>query len=144
MKQKQINCFFSLKSIQQNKHIQYSSAAAQSHQVESGKSNNVLTNSTQGRSEVEVRTSRKALDEGRSLHAAIVKAGFELDIIWQNHIINVYNKCSRIGDARKVFDRMPEKNLVSWSAMVTGYAQNGCNEEAVKAFREMEPEGAGE
>ncbi|XP_057863194.1 pentatricopeptide repeat-containing protein At2g13600 [Cryptomeria japonica] len=141
MKQKQIHCFLSFKSIQQNKHIQYFSAAAQSHLVESGKLNNVLNDSTQGRIEVDVRTSRKILEEGRSLHAAIIKIGFELEILWQNHILNVYAKCRRIRDARQVFDKMPERNLVSWSAMVTGYAQNGCGEEAVKVFREMQREG---
>ena len=36
---------------------------------------------------------------------------------------------------------MPEKNLVTWNAMIAGYSQNGHGEEAVRLFRQMELSG---
>ncbi|KAF5804139.1 putative tetratricopeptide-like helical domain superfamily [Helianthus annuus] len=38
-------------------------------------------------------------------------------------VVDVYAKCGRNGDARKVFDEMPVRNMVSWSGMIYGYAQ---------------------
>ena len=49
----------------------------------------------------------------------------------------MYAKCERIEDARKVFDRMPEREAITWTTIVTGYAQNGPAEKALKLFRQM-------
>ncbi|MFS7968890.1 putative tetratricopeptide-like helical domain superfamily [Helianthus anomalus] len=38
-------------------------------------------------------------------------------------VVDVYAKCGRNGDARKVFDEMPVRNVVSSSGMIYGYAQ---------------------
>ena len=43
--------------------------------------------------------------------------------------------------ARLLFDKMPEKNMVTWNAMIAGYSQNGHGEEAVRLFRQMELSG---
>ncbi|KAF2290036.1 hypothetical protein GH714_042466 [Hevea brasiliensis] len=48
----------------------------------------------------------------------------------------MYAKCGEIKDARKVFDQMPERNVVSWSGMIYGYAQFGEDEEALRLFKE--------
>ncbi|KAE8713826.1 hypothetical protein F3Y22_tig00110204pilonHSYRG00039 [Hibiscus syriacus] len=40
-------------------------------------------------------------------------------------VLNMYAKCGRINSARQVFDEMSERNLVSWSAMISGYDQAG-------------------
>ena len=37
----------------------------------------------------------------------------------------------------KLFEKMPERNLVSWTAMITGYAQDGRVDEALKLFKKM-------
>jgi pentatricopeptide repeat protein len=87
---------------------------------------------------LQVCVNRKSLKEGRRVHGHVIKNGFEMDRFMQNHLANMYAKCSGIDDARQVFDKMSERNLVSWSTMITGYAQNGCGEEAMKLFREMQ------
>ena len=43
--------------------------------------------------------------------------------------------------ARLLFDKMPEKNLVTWNAMIAGYSQNGHGEEVVRLFHQMESSG---
>ncbi|KAJ0082167.1 hypothetical protein Patl1_10655 [Pistacia atlantica] len=49
----------------------------------------------------------------------------------------MYAKCRFFGYARKLVDRSPALDLVSWSALISGYAKNGLGEEAILAFQEM-------
>eukprot|EP01018_Ginkgo_biloba_P022114 Gb_05939 [translate_table: standard] len=74
---------------------------------------------------------------GNQVHAHIVKNGFEASIFVQNHLVNMYAKCQWLESARKAFDKMSERNLVSWTAMIAGYAQHGLGKEALGLFCEM-------
>lgn len=49
----------------------------------------------------------------------------------------MYLKCDRIEDARKLFDKMPERDVVVWSAMIAGYSRIGLVDEALGLFSEM-------
>ncbi|KAK7823265.1 pentatricopeptide repeat-containing protein [Quercus suber] len=53
----------------------------------------------------------------------------------------MYAKCAvdgSVDDARKVFDLMVDHNVVSWTAIITGYVQSGGRDkEAVELFCEM-------
>ncbi|XWS28139.1 hypothetical protein CRYUN_Cryun25bG0039900 [Craigia yunnanensis] len=79
----------------------------------------------------------KAFCCGLSLHAAVFKAGIQADVIVSNHVLNLYAKCGKINFARQVFDEMSEKNLVSWSAMISGYDQAGEPLSALDLFFQM-------
>jgi pentatricopeptide repeat protein len=50
----------------------------------------------------------------------------------------MYAKCGSIEDARKVFDRMRQQDSASWSAMIVGYAINGCSKESLELFEQMQ------
>ena len=52
----------------------------------------------------------------------------------------MYAKCGRIVDARRVFDRMLEKNVFSWTSMIDGYGKNGFPDEALELFQKMQKE----
>ncbi|KAL5541134.1 hypothetical protein UlMin_044381 [Ulmus minor] len=67
----------------------------------------------------------KALIHGTSLHAAVFKTGMQSDVFISNHVLNMYAKCGNMTSARRVFDEMSERNIVSWSAMISGYDQAG-------------------
>lgn len=82
----------------------------------------------------------KSFRHGFSLHAVAIKLGYESNIIISNHILNMYAKCGHIEFARQLFDEMPERNVVSWSAMISGYDQTGKSLEAVKLFARMKIE----
>jgi pentatricopeptide repeat protein len=43
--------------------------------------------------------------------------------------------------AHKLFERMPEQNVVSWTAIIAGYSQNGHPHEALAFFNEMQVQG---
>ncbi|XP_022730812.1 pentatricopeptide repeat-containing protein At3g49170, chloroplastic-like [Durio zibethinus] len=78
-----------------------------------------------------------AFRSGLSLHTAALKVGIQADVIVSNHILNMYAKCGKINFARQVFDEMSEKNLVSWSAMISGYDQAGEPLSALDLFSQM-------
>ncbi|XP_057838577.2 pentatricopeptide repeat-containing protein At1g05750, chloroplastic [Cryptomeria japonica] len=46
-------------------------------------------------------------------------------------------KCGKIEKARDLFDKMPHRTGISWTAMIAGYMINGQVEEAIKAFHEI-------
>lgn len=71
------------------------------------------------------------------MHAQLAKSGLLVDAKLRNHLVSLYSKCRAFGYARKLLDESPEPDLVSWSALISGYAQNGMGKEAVLAFQEM-------
>ena len=79
----------------------------------------------------------KALRNGLSLHAAAFKTGLQSDTIINNHILNLYAKCGNLTFARQVFDEMPERNLVSWSAIISGSDQAGQHLMALDLFSKL-------
>lgn len=78
----------------------------------------------------------KSLRFGKSIHAQLIKAP-TFDLIQTNHLINLYSKCGHPGVARKVFDSMPERNVVSGSALMAGYLHNGMPSQALHLIKEM-------
>jgi pentatricopeptide repeat protein len=74
---------------------------------------------------------------GKSVHGSVLRCGLEEDVFVGTSLIDMYGKCGEIVDARKVFDRLSERNVVSWTAMVVGYVSFGDLVEAKKVFDEM-------
>lgn len=59
------------------------------------------------------------------------------DMYASNHVINMYAKCGSLECAQKVFDEMSQRNVVSWTAMVSGYAQQGRGDDCFRVFSGM-------
>ncbi|CAF2095642.1 unnamed protein product [Brassica napus] len=78
---------------------------------------------------------------GRSVHSSLFKVGLERDDHVNHSLITMYAKCRHVVDARKVFDEITEKDMVSWNSMIAGYSLAGKAEDAVGLFRRMEEEG---
>ncbi|XP_030506963.2 pentatricopeptide repeat-containing protein At4g13650 [Cannabis sativa] len=75
--------------------------------------------------------------QGTQFHAMIIKTGYSSETEVSNVLITLYAKCGRIDDAQREFSEMPEKNEVSWNAMITGYSQHGLGIEALNLFEQM-------
>ncbi|GMY14653.1 pentatricopeptide repeat-containing protein At2g37310 [Fagus crenata] len=73
----------------------------------------------------------------KEVHCFVLRRGLELDIFVLNALITQYSRCDEIGFARTVFDRMPERDIVSWNSMIAGYSQAGFYEECKELYREM-------
>lgn len=82
-------------------------------------------------------TQLRKLREGKVVHAQILNSHFRDDLVIQNTILNMYAKCGSLVDARNVFDKMSVRDMVTWTAMITGYSQNGEAEEALILFPQM-------
>lgn len=78
-----------------------------------------------------------ALQFGMSIHSCLVKKGFGANIIVGTALIDMYSKCGSLSSSRRVFDEIPRKNLVSWSAMISGYGAHGQGEEAISCYHEL-------
>ncbi|KDP22514.1 hypothetical protein JCGZ_26345 [Jatropha curcas] len=81
------------------------------------------------------------LDLGRETHALIIVNRFVLDVFLGSSLIDMYAKCGQTEDARKVFDKIPERNLVCWTSIIVGYARLDMFKKAIQLFREMQLSG---
>ncbi|PKA57813.1 Putative pentatricopeptide repeat-containing protein [Apostasia shenzhenica] len=75
--------------------------------------------------------------EGRALHGHVVKFGLGFDVFVQTALLDLYGSCGEIADAVKTFDRMPERDVAAWNAMVSACARSGSVSLAEKVFDEM-------
>ena len=78
------------------------------------------------------------MEQGKWVHAHILKGGCKLDVFVGNALIDMYGKCGCIEDARQVFDRLPRRDVVSWNAMITVCALHGHGKEVVRLFENMQ------
>lgn len=80
------------------------------------------------------------LELGRQVHVHVLK--FDQDLILNNALIDMYCKCGSLEDANSAFSRMVEKDVISWSTMVAGLAQNGYSRQALELFESMKESGS--
>eukprot|EP01018_Ginkgo_biloba_P019470 Gb_05264 [translate_table: standard] len=83
----------------------------------------------------------RLLPEGKQVHAHIIQTGFEPDIFLDTKLVILYAKCGGLIDARRLFEEMPKRNVVSWTAMIAAYAKYGYSEQALMLFYEMQRTG---
>ncbi|KAM7474853.1 hypothetical protein LguiB_022096 [Lonicera macranthoides] len=82
-------------------------------------------------------SSELALREGQAIHGLTVKYGTDADVFVGSSLIDLYGKCREIESARKIFDELHDRNVVSWTALIIGYVNVGYLLEAKKLFDEM-------
>ncbi|WMV44465.1 hypothetical protein MTR67_037850 [Solanum verrucosum] len=72
---------------------------------------------------------------GVKAHGLVVKGGFDYDVFVKTGLVCFYARCGFLDDAHQMFDDIPEKNVVSWTAIMTGYIDFGKFKEAIGLFR---------
>ncbi|KAL8539600.1 hypothetical protein ACS0TY_001274 [Phlomoides rotata] len=78
---------------------------------------------------------------GEEVHRHVIRSGFGDNTFVLNALVDMYAKCGDIIRARKVFNSMEEKELVSWNSMITGYIRHGLIMEALFILQGMIREG---
>ncbi|KAL2555952.1 Pentatricopeptide repeat-containing protein [Forsythia ovata] len=78
-----------------------------------------------------------AIIQGRELHCYSCRRGFEFNDRVKTALVDMYAKSGNVGVARILFEGLNEKRLVSWNAMITGYAMHGHAYEAFDLFKRM-------
>ncbi|KAM3285259.1 pentatricopeptide repeat-containing protein, chloroplastic [Capsicum chacoense] len=81
--------------------------------------------------------------KGKQVHAQLILHGFSDSLFAMTSVVNLYAKCGMVGDAYKMFDRMPERDLVCWNTVISGYAQNGMPKRALELVVRMQEEEGG-
>ncbi|KDP24314.1 hypothetical protein JCGZ_25610 [Jatropha curcas] len=80
---------------------------------------------------------------GIQVHGLILRMGFDNDVVTGSSLLDMYAKCKRLDDSLQVFSEIPEKNSVSWSAMIAGCVQNSQYVEGLQFFIKMQKAGVG-
>ncbi|KAJ7558424.1 hypothetical protein O6H91_04G038300 [Diphasiastrum complanatum] len=81
------------------------------------------------------------LEEGRRLHAEILRSGLKLDLSLTNCLIDMYAKCESLIDACRVFDSMERQDVVSWNIMIMGSVKCRQAERSLQLYLQMQQEG---
>lgn len=82
-----------------------------------------------------------AVEQGKQIHACSVKFGFSLGIPIGSALSTMYAKCGYLTDCSLVFGRMPQRDVVAWNSIISGFSQNGRGIDALNLFEEMKKEG---
>ncbi|XP_058081466.1 pentatricopeptide repeat-containing protein At5g65570 [Magnolia sinica] len=77
------------------------------------------------------------LNKGKLIHGLNIKSGFESAVASQTSLLSMYSKCGLVDDSLKVFHRLVDPNLMSWTAVIVGLVQNGREESALLMLRQM-------
>ncbi|KAI3856490.1 hypothetical protein MKX03_023538 [Papaver bracteatum] len=68
---------------------------------------------------------------GRQVHAHILSIGIERDVMINSALVNMYSKCGSISEASQIFNDTANQDVVSWTAMINGYAEHGYSKQAI-------------
>ncbi|KAK3440209.1 hypothetical protein EUGRSUZ_B00510 [Eucalyptus grandis] len=81
--------------------------------------------------------SLNAVEFGGKVHEYIEERGYGDAVKLCNSLITMYSRCGSMDKAFMVFKGMRVKNVVSWSALISGLAMNGRGKEAIEAYLAM-------
>ncbi|KAJ4963748.1 hypothetical protein NE237_023687 [Protea cynaroides] len=79
--------------------------------------------------------------QGMAIHGRAIKDGYISDVSLVNALISMYLNCGDLGSGQLLFEGMPEKSVVSWNALITGYRYHNLHGEVIVLFRQMTIEG---
>lgn len=82
-----------------------------------------------------------AINLGKWIHDYMKEMTLEDDVSLSTALVDMYAKCGQLGVSREVFNSMPERDIVSWNVMISGYGIHGYAREAIEVFGEMEKMG---
>ncbi|KAF8395722.1 hypothetical protein HHK36_019672 [Tetracentron sinense] len=144
------NCFFEMQEVEDFKPNVVSWTALIAGNEQNGSSSQALQvfrqmviegvkpNSITIASVVSACTNLSMLRHGKEIHGYCIKTDeLDSDVLVGNSFVDFYAKCRYLEVAHRKFNRIKHKDLVSWNAMLAGYALRGCHEEAVELLNEM-------
>lgn len=81
------------------------------------------------------------LEHGKQAHGVMIKCNIKENVVVNSALIDMYFKCSSILDGHLVFDKSLNKNVVTWTSLISGYGQHGRVVEVLESFQKMRNEG---
>ncbi|GFP86313.1 putative pentatricopeptide repeat-containing protein at5g47460 [Phtheirospermum japonicum] len=83
-------------------------------------------------------TNTGLFSHGEHLHTYTLKSGFISNAFVSTALINFYVRFDSVNDARKLFVEMPERTVVSWNSLISGYVHSGQFRKALEVFVQLE------
>ncbi|KAI5079033.1 hypothetical protein GOP47_0006704 [Adiantum capillus-veneris] len=81
------------------------------------------------------------VEKGRDVHNEVYKQGLESDLLIGNTLVGMYAKCGYLDEATGVFEKLPNRDVISWNALMTGYLEHGRTEEVLNCLNNMNARG---
>lgn len=78
-----------------------------------------------------------SIEVGRVVHGLIITSGFELDKHVGTSLVSLYSRCRKVDDAVQIFYQAEYKDVVFWTAMISGLIQNDSADNALRLFQKM-------
>lgn len=80
------------------------------------------------------------LQKGRRIHGDVLRYGYSADIFVSTCLMNMYARCGSVVDAKMVFDALPQRDVVAWTAIISAYIQRGEPLKALQLYEQMQTE----
>ncbi|KAI4341519.1 hypothetical protein MLD38_026232 [Melastoma candidum] len=77
------------------------------------------------------------LEHGKRAHCVLMKCPIRENVVVSSALLDMYFKCSNVPDGKRVFEESSERNVVTWTALISGYGLHGMAAEVLDCFREM-------
>ncbi|KAA8544556.1 hypothetical protein F0562_022585 [Nyssa sinensis] len=78
---------------------------------------------------------------GQQVHGEVIKVGLDSDAFLGTNLLRMYSRVNDLNSARKVFDGMPRRDLVTWNALIACYSKYGMADASVELFQKLGREG---
>ncbi|KAM0940643.1 putative tetratricopeptide-like helical domain superfamily [Dioscorea sansibarensis] len=78
---------------------------------------------------------------GRRIHGLILKRETGISVVEGNALMDMYVKCEHLDEAKRVFEGLPLRDIVSWTSIISGFAQCKRPKDALEVFHAMQGEG---
>ncbi|XP_059659664.1 pentatricopeptide repeat-containing protein At5g27110-like [Cornus florida] len=79
-----------------------------------------------------------ALEQGKEIHKCITESKLEPNEIVMGALLDMYAKCGAVDEALSVFNKLPERDIVSWTSMIMAYGSHGQAFEALQLFNKLQ------
>ncbi|RVW33620.1 Pentatricopeptide repeat-containing protein [Vitis vinifera] len=81
------------------------------------------------------------LEKGKQAHCVMIKSQIKENVVVNSALMDMYFKCSSLYDGHRVFNKSLNRNVITWTALISGYGQHGRVAEVLVFFSKMKTEG---
>ncbi|KAI3888858.1 hypothetical protein MKX03_036042 [Papaver bracteatum] len=78
-----------------------------------------------------------AFMQGKKIHEYVVRKQLAPNLVLENALIDMYAKCGSLVEAREIFDQMRNRDIVTWTSLISAYGMSGQGRDAVDLFSKM-------
>ncbi|XP_038881197.1 pentatricopeptide repeat-containing protein At4g16470 [Benincasa hispida] len=82
-----------------------------------------------------------SLEHGKRAHGVLIKCQIGDNVVVSSALVDMYFKCSSLSDGHKAFNKSSNRNVITWTALISGYGQHGRVFEVLESFHSMINEG---